>query len=68
MSNTGEVMLWTALVVVLSLAACAVGYAYRRMSGMDHPTPDELEMMGGGHGHDEHAEAGHDAHAAPAHH
>lgn len=58
MSVTGEVMLWTGLVVVLSLAACAVGYAYRRMRGMDHPTPDELEMMGGSH----------DEHAAPAHH
>ena len=60
-SDRDRVMLWTAIAVVLSLLACAVGYAYRRMHGMDHPTPDELEMMGGhGHGDDAH---GHDGHA-----
>lgn len=50
------VMIWTAVIAVLALAACAIGYAWRRMQGMDHPTPDELEMMGDGHGEDaEHA-------------
>jgi hypothetical protein len=69
MTDTGEVILWTVIAVVLSLAACAVGYAYRRMRGMDHPTPDEIEMMSGGHGHDEHAETTHEAATpAPAHH
>jgi len=58
-------MIWTTAVVVLSLFACAVGYAYRRMRGMDHPTPDELEMAGG-HGHDDHDEALH-PHAAAEH-
>jgi hypothetical protein len=46
------VMIWTTIACVLALAACAIGYAWRRMQGMDHPTPDELEMMGG-HGHDD---------------
>jgi hypothetical protein len=50
-----EVMIVTAVVSILALIACAIGYAWRRMQGMDHPTPDELEMMGS-HGHDEHDE------------
>jgi hypothetical protein len=51
-----EVMIWTATIAVLALSACAVGFAYRRMRGMDHPTPDEIELMGG-HGHsDDHGE------------
>jgi hypothetical protein len=49
------VMLWTAIVVIVALAVCAVGFAYRSMSGMDHPTPDEISMMGShGHGDDLH--------------
>lgn len=50
-----QVMIWTTIACILALVACAIGYAWRRMQGMDHPTPDELEMMGG-HGHDEHDE------------
>lgn len=68
MGQTAEVMIWTSVAVILTLAACTIGYAYRRMRGMDHPTPDELEMMGGGHGADEHGAAGHDVpSASPAH-
>ncbi|MGH2587391.1 MAG: hypothetical protein ACRDJE_20945 [Dehalococcoidia bacterium] len=66
-SDQDEVMIWTAVVSVLALLACAVGYAYRRMRGMDHPTPDELQMMEdhGPSGHGEHhGETGHGAHAA----
>jgi len=49
------VMIWTAVVCGLALVACAIGYGYRRMNGMDHPTPDEIEMMGGhGHGDGDH--------------
>lgn len=59
------IMIWTAIVSVLALVACAIGYAWRRMEGMDHPTPDELEMMGGhGHGGDDESEHT----AAPVHH
>ncbi len=59
-SDRNRVMLWTAIAVALSLIVCAVGYAYRRMHGMDHPTPDELEMMGGhGHGDGAHGDDGH---------
>jgi hypothetical protein len=46
-----RVMIWTAVAAVLALIACAIGYAWRRMEGMDHPTPDELEMMGDDHAH-----------------
>jgi ABC-type nickel/cobalt efflux system permease component RcnA len=53
--DSDRVMIWTAIVSILALIACAIGYAWRRMQGMDHPTPDELEMMGA-HGHDEHDE------------
>ena len=53
--DRNEVILLTSVIVVLSLALCAVGYLYRRARGMDHPTPDEIEMMGGhGHGGDDH--------------
>jgi hypothetical protein len=67
-SDRDRVMWWTALVSIGALVLAAVGYAYRRMRGMDHPTPDELEMMGGHHGgHDESA-AEHGAHeAVPPH-
>jgi hypothetical protein len=58
------VMIVTGAVIVLSLLACAVGYLYRRERGMDHPTPDEIEMMGG-HGHG-HQDEGHGT-AVPAH-
>ena len=55
-----RVMLWTLVAVVLSLVAASVGYAYRRTRGMDHPTPDELEMMNAEHGsHGEHGETPH---------
>jgi hypothetical protein len=53
--DRNEVMIVTVVVSILALIACAIGYAWRRMQGMDHPTPDELEMMGS-HGHDEHDE------------
>jgi len=53
-SDDDRVMLWTAVASIGALVLAAIGYAYRRMRGMDHPTPDELEMMGGHHdGHDE---------------
>ncbi|MGD9894794.1 MAG: hypothetical protein AB7R89_33540 [Dehalococcoidia bacterium] len=61
--DSDQVMIVTAVVSVLALIACAIGYAWRRMQGMDHPTPDELEMMGS-HGHDEHEEHA----SAAAHH
>jgi hypothetical protein len=58
------VMIVTAVVSILALIACAIGYAWRRMEGMDHPTPDELQMMSEHGEHDEH-----DEHApAAAHH
>jgi hypothetical protein len=56
--DSDRVIIWTTTVVLISLFLCAVGYGYRRMRGMDHPTPDELEMAGG-HGHDEHDDAVH---------
>jgi hypothetical protein len=67
-SDRDRVMLWTAIASIVALILAAIGYAYRRMHGMDHPTPDELEMMGGHHGgHDEsHAEL-HTAEAVPPH-
>ena len=52
-----EVMVVTAVVASLALIACAIGYAWRRMQGMDHPTPDELQMMSEHGEHDEHAPA-----------
>lgn len=51
------VMIVTAVVASLALIACAIGYAWRRMQGMDHPTPDELQMMSEHGEHDEHAPA-----------
>jgi hypothetical protein len=55
-----RVMIWTTVVVLLTLFLCAVGYGYRRLRGMDHPTPDEIEMMSAAeHGHGEHAGAAH---------
>lgn len=64
-SDRNGVILLTSLVVVGSLLLCAVGYLYRRARGMDHPTPDEIEMMGGhGHGDEDHAA---DSLAVPAH-
>ena len=62
-NDRNDVILLTSLVVAGSLLLCAVGYLYRRARGMDHPTPDELEMQGG-HGHDDH---GDDGLAVPAH-
>jgi hypothetical protein len=50
-SDRDRVMIWTAVAAALALIAAAIGYAWRRMQGMDHPTPDELEMMGDGHVH-----------------
>jgi deferrochelatase/peroxidase EfeB len=58
-SDRDRVMIWTAVVSVIALVACAIGYAYRRMRGMDHPTPDELEMMGHDGHHDQSAAEGH---------
>jgi hypothetical protein len=49
-------MIVTAVVSILALIACAIGYAWRRMEGMDHPTPDELQMMSEHGEHDEHEE------------
>jgi hypothetical protein len=51
------VMVVTAVVATLALIVCAIGYAWRRMQGMDHPTPDELEMMSEHGEHGEHAPA-----------
>ena len=57
-SERRTVMLGTTVAIVIALALCAVGYAYRRVRGMDHPTPDELQMMGGdGHGEAVHGHA-----------
>lgn len=55
-----SVMTLTTLVVAGSLLVCTVGYLFRRTRGMDHPTPDQLEMAGSGHGPD-----AADAHGAP---
>jgi H+/gluconate symporter-like permease len=66
-SDRDRVMIWTAVVSIIALVACAIGYAYRRMRGMDHPTPDELEMMGHDGHHDESAAEAHDDHAVHPH-
>jgi hypothetical protein len=59
-STRDRVMIWTTVVVLLTLFLCGVGYAYRRLRGMDHPTTDEIEMMSSAeHPHGEHAAAGH---------
>lgn len=55
-----SVMTLTSLVIIGALLVCTVGYLFRRTRGMDHPTPDELEMAGAGHGPD-----AADAHGAP---
>jgi hypothetical protein len=67
-SDRDRVMWWTVLTAIGALLLAAVGYAYRRMRGMDHPTPDELEMMGGHHGGHDQSAAEHGAHeAVPPH-
>lgn len=67
-TDRDRVMWLTALVAVGTLTLAAIGYAYRRMRGMDHPTPDELEMMGGHHGGHDQSAAEHGAHeAVPPH-
>jgi hypothetical protein len=54
-SDRNRVMIWTTVVVLITLFLAAVGYGYRRLRGMDHPTPDEIEMMSSAqHGHGEH--------------
>ena len=66
-SDRQTVMIWTTVAIVVTLLLATIGYAYRRVRGMDHPTPDELQMMGGdGHGDDAHADAGH-GEAVPPH-
>lgn len=61
-SERDEVLWGTTAAVLVALLLCAVGYAYRRSQGMDHPTPDELEMAGHGHGHDDDDHDAADAH------
>jgi hypothetical protein len=61
-SDRDRVMLWTAAASIGALVLAAIGYAYRRLRDMDHPTPDEIEMMGDHH--DSH-DASHAPHGAP---
>lgn len=65
-SDRDGVMIWTSVVVVGALLLTSVGYLYRRMRGMDHPTPDEIEMADGGHGHADDA-SGHESEGVLAH-